>query len=292
MKIKRSASSAVFDTANVIVMVLLAFTTLYPFWNVLALSLAPPVEAEAYGLMFWPKHPTLSGFKHIFNNRHLLNAFRNSLLRTVIGTCVNVFMNCLVAYPLSKKYLTLRNAWTGIIVFTMFFSGGLIPTYLMINNLGMIDSFWVLVIPGAISTYTMIIVRNYFQSLPPDLEESARIEGANEVTILVRIIMPISIPIVATIALWSAVGHWNAWFDAMIYLRSESKMVLQLLLYRLITQGTTEMLSNISPELDYKPTPSIIRSAAIIFTTVPIIMVYPFAQRYFMKGIMIGSLKG
>ena len=291
MKIKQSIPSNIFDVVNVIFMVLFAVTTIYPFWNVFVISISPPAEASAYGLHLWTRNPLLNGYINIINNRHLINSLRNTIVRTLLGCAVNVSLACIVAYPLSKKYLPLRNVWTGIIVFTMFFSGGLIPSYMLVTGISLQDTIWALILPGAIPTWSMIITRNYFQSLPPDLEESARIDGANEMVVLWRVVMPISLPIIATVALWSAVAHWNAWFDALIYIRDEKKMIIQLMLYRMVTQGTNEMMLA-QGDTEFRPTPEIIKAAAIIVTMVPIILVYPFLQRYFMKGIMIGSLKG
>ena len=294
MKIKRSAASAVFDTVNVVCMALLAVVTLYPFWNVFIISISPTAEADAYGLHLWTSHPLLTGYQMVFKNQQMLISLRNTFVRTALGTVVNLALCCLVAYPLSKKYMPLRNVWTSLIVFTMFFSGGLIPSYLLVTGLGLTDTIWSMILPGAIPTYSMILVRNYFQSLPPDLEESARIDGANEIAVLLRIVIPVSVPIIATVALWSAVGHWNAWFDALLYIRTPKKVVMQLLLYRMVIQGTNEHLTQLagSNEAEFKPAVSILKAAAIMVSSIPIICVYPFVQRYFMKGIMVGSLKG
>jgi len=178
----------------------------------------------------------------------------------------------------------------------MFFSGGLIPSYLLIQKLKLNNTIWALVLPSAINTFNMIIVRNYFMSLPEELEDSAKIDGANDIIILFTIILPISTPIIATVALWSAVGHWNAWFDALIYITKEELIVLQVVLRKMIVEGSMQYLETTGSgqvsEIGFQPTPEIIKSAAIIVSSIPIIMFYPFVQKYFIQGIMIGSLKG
>ncbi|MEA4824240.1 MAG: carbohydrate ABC transporter permease [Clostridiaceae bacterium] len=294
---KQSVGEQVFNIANIIFMIILSICTIYPFWNVFITSISPPGEANAYSLHLYTLNPTWQGYQKIMQNAYLLVAYRNTILRTVVGTSVNVFLSCLVAYPLSKKYLPLRNVWTGIIVFTMFFSGGLIPSYLLMKSLNLVGRFWALILPGAIGTYNMIIVRNYFQSLPADIEESARIDGASELRVLLQIVLPISVPIIATVSLWYAVGHWNAWFDAMIYTSSDNLMVLQLLLRKMVIEGSSQYMessgvSAVTDTAEYVMTPSVIKTSAIIVATLPIMCVYPFIQKYFMKGIMVGSLKG
>ncbi|MGI6336584.1 MAG: carbohydrate ABC transporter permease [Eubacteriales bacterium] len=292
---ERSVGEKIFNIANIIFMTFLVFLTVYPFWNVFITSISPVGEANAYSLHLYTLNPTFEGYQKIARNAYLLVAYRNTILRTVVGTAVNVFLSCLVAYPLSKKYLPLRNLWTGLIVFTMFFSGGLIPSYLLMESLGLIGSFWALILPGAIGTYNMIIVRNYFQSLPADIEESARIDGASEMRVLLQIVLPISVSIIATISLWYAVGHWNAWFDAMIYTSSDNLMVLQLLLRKMVIEGSAQYMESsgsIAENAEFTVTPDTIKTSAIIVATVPIMCVYPFVQKYFMKGIMVGSLKG
>jgi putative aldouronate transport system permease protein len=196
------------------------------------------------------------------------------------------------AYPLSKKHFPNRSFWTAIIVFTMFFGGGLIPSYLLVRSLGMYNTIWAMVLPGLISTYNMIIMRNFFMNIPAELEESAKIDGANEFSILFRIIVPVSGPIIATVALWTMVGHWNAWFDCMIYISTTANQVLQLILRRIVLEGTTQLMElNNSLDVGVINTDAV-KSATIMVATIPILLVYPFLQKYFVKGIMIGSLKG
>jgi putative aldouronate transport system permease protein len=207
-----------------------------------------------------------------------------------------MFFTVTTAYPLAKRYFPNRAFWTGLLVFTMFFSGGLIPSYILVRSLGMYNTIWALVLPGLISTYNMIIMRNFFMSIPSELEESARIDGAGEFCVLFRIVVPISGPILATVALWTIVGHWNAWFDSMIYITTGSKQVLQHILRQIILEGTMQVIemNNYAATLD--PSSSVntdaVKAATIMVATVPVLLVYPFLQKYFAKGVMVGSLKG
>ena len=295
---KRSVGEIIFDICNILFMILLAITMVYPFWNIAVKSISTNAAANSPGLHLWTNEPVFEAYRSILHNKYLGTAFRNTIFRTVVGTATNVLLSVIVAYPLSKKYLPLRTLWTTIIVFTMFFGGGLIPSYLINKNLGLVGSWLSWILPGAIGTYNMIIVRNYFQSLPPDLEESARIDGASEMRVLFQIVLPISVPIIATVALWYAVGHWNSWFDAMVYTSRENDLiVLQLLLRRMLIEGTDQHLTSGADgttvqENGFVPTPDVLKCATIMVSSIPIICVYPFVQRYFMKGIMVGSLKG
>lgn len=296
-KIKPRKSEYVFDLFNYLLLITLAVSTLYPFLYILTISLSNGPEATKQGLHLIPSKPTLEAYKTIFEDNVIVKAFFNSIFRTVLGTVINDIMTLTVAYALSKKYLPGRNFFTIFIVFTMFFSGGLIPTFLLIKNLHMMNTIWALVVPGAIATGNMLIARNYFMSLPAELEESARIDGANDARVLVSIILPVSMSIIATISLWYALGHWNAWFDAMIYVTNEKFMVLQLILRRMIVEGSQSLLKlnpnslNIEKQ-GFTPTPEILKAATIMVSSIPILVLYPFVQKYFVKGIMIGSLKG
>lgn len=287
---KRSVGELVFDYSNIVFFILFSLLCIYPFLYMLNISISSGIAAEKYGLNILPKGITLEYYGKMFKTGAVVRGFLNSIERTVLGTVLSVIITTCGAYPLSKKYLPNRNFWTTFILIPMFFSGGLIPTYLLIRSLNIMDTIWVLVLPGAVSTFNLILVRNFMMSLPSSLEESAKIDGANDIVILFRIILPVLKPILATISLWSAVSHWNQWFDALIYISSEKKMVLQVVLYHILTMGTQRLaVGNVTNNIPY---PQITRACIIMITTLPIIMVYPFAQKYFIKGIMIGSLKG
>jgi putative aldouronate transport system permease protein len=292
---KKSLGERAFDTCNVLFLSLFAFSALYPFLDVLSLSFSTPAAANQYGLKLWPSEITLEGYKAVFANPHIWTGYYNTIYRTVLGTFLNVVFTILCAYPLSKKHLPNRNVFTSIIVFTMFFSGGLIPNYLLMKEFGLLDNRLVLILPGLISAFTMIIVRNFFMSLPEEIEESAKIDGANDLRILFTIVLPVSLPIIATISLWYAVAHWNAWFDSLLYITDPSKVVLGNVLRKIVIEGSSQFQSFEQAnggDHQLLVTPDAIKAATIMVATIPIICVYPFIQKYFVKGVMIGSLKG
>ncbi|SHE09944.1 Inner membrane ABC transporter permease protein ycjP [Chlamydia abortus] len=291
---KKSFGEKAFDTFNVIFLTLFAFTAVYPFIDVLVVSFSTPAAANVYGLKLWPKEFSAEAYKAVFDNRMIWVGYYNTVYRTVLGTFLNVIFTVLCAYPLSKKYLPNRNLFTMMIVFTMFFSGGLIPNYLLVKELGLLDNRMALILPGLIAAFSMIIVRNYFMSLPEEIEESAKMDGANDFRVLFSIVLPVSKPIIATIALWYAVAHWNAWFDSLLYISNPEKTVLGNVLRKIVIEGSAQFqqFESYDPTRENAVTPDIIKAATIMVATIPIICVYPFVQKYFVKGIMIGSLKG
>ena len=289
---KRSIGELVFDYSNILFFIIFSLLCIYPFLYMLNISISSGVSSAQYGLNIIPKGVTLEYYVQMFQTGAVLRGFINSVERTALGTVLSLIITTCGAYPLSKKYLPNRNLWTTFVLIPMFFSGGLIPTYLVIRSLPVhiMNTIWVLVLPLAVSTFNLILVRNFMMSLPASLEESAKLDGANDMVILFRIILPVLKPILATIGLWTAVLHWNQWFDALIYITSEKKMVLQVVLYHILTMGAQRLA--VGSVTDNIPYPQITKACIIIITTLPIIMVYPFAQKYFIKGIMIGSLKG
>lgn len=292
---KKSIGEKVFDTANVVFLILFSITAVYPFLNVMSISFSTSSAANAYGLKLWPQEVSLDGYRAVFANKLIWTGYYNTIFRTVLGTFLNVIFSVMCAYPLSKKYLPHRNLFTVFIVFTMFFSGGLIPNYLLIKDLGLLDSRWSLILPGLVAAFTMIIVRNYFMSLPEEVEESARIDGANDMRILFSIVLPMSMPIIATISLWYAVAHWNAWFDSLLYISDPNKAVLGNVLRKIVIEGSSQFQQfeqGFNQNGQATVTPDIIKAATIMVATVPIICVYPFVQKYFVKGVIVGSLKG
>ena len=268
---------------------ILSVTMLYPFLHVTSISLSTPTEALRQGFHFYPKEITFNAWERVLQSNTVWMTMGNTVFRTVVGTVLTIIFLSIGAYPLSKKYLPHRNAFMMIIIVTMFFGGGLIPTYMLIKGLGLINSMWVYVVPGLVSTFSLIVLRNFFMSIPEELEDSAKMDGANEFRVLFSIIIPLSKPVLATLALWSAVGHWNAWFDSMLYIQDQSKIVLQLFLRRLVIANEGDPML---PVPSIEQTPETVKAAIIIFTALPILVVYPFLQRYFVKGVMIGSLKG
>lgn len=291
MYYKKSVGEIIFDVLNYCIMILLIIATLYPFWYVLIASLSNPTAvAQRGGLMLWVEGFTLEAYKMVAQNPNIWSGYQNTAIYVVGGTAVNLFMTTLGAYGLSRRNLYGKGVIMKLIVFTMFFSGGLIPTFLLVRSLGMVDTRWAMIIPGAISTYNMIIMRTAFQGIPVSLEESARIDGANDFTIMWRIIVPLSLPVMAVMTLFYAVGHWNSFFNALVYLRRRELFPLQLILREiLITQSLYEMMTNVVT--DREPIGETIKYATIIVSTVPILCLYPFLQKYFVKGVLIGSLK-
>lgn len=291
-KIKTSMLSRMFDTGNYTFMILLCMATVYPFLFLLSLSFSPGDISFSQIHLIPPKF-TLSNYEKVLTNEFIASGFVNTLIRTVIGTLLTVLLTVFTAYPLSKKYFPNRGFWTAFIVFTMFFSGGIIPSYLLIKSLGMMNSVWALIVPGLVHTFQMIIARNFFMSLPESLEESARIDGANEIRIMFSIVIPLSMPIIATLSLWTAVHHWNAWFDSMIYISDSHKHVLQVVLRRIVLEGTKDMMDlNSFDDKEMIANPETIKATTVMVATIPIILIYPFVQKHFVKGILVGSLKG
>jgi putative aldouronate transport system permease protein len=270
-------------------LVLLSLTTVLPFMQLITISLSTTADINSFGFHIFPKHFYIEGYKMLLAFPLIWSGYINTIVRVVVGTSLSVLLTVFGAYALSKKYLPNRNFWTGFIVFTMYFSGGLIPGYLLVKGMGLRNTLFALVLPGAVSAYNMIITRNFFMNLPESLEESARIDGANDVYILFKIIIPISKAILATITLWYGIGQWNAWFDCMLYMDNQKNFVLQLVLRDLLLTGQQV---DSSGQLDFEMSPDNMKMAAVVVATVPILCTYPFFQKYFVKGVMIGSLKG
>ena len=289
---KLSRGEKIFGVANMVVLAGVGLLCLYPFLYTLSMSLSPAAEASRPGFHLFPRHVTLFSYKMVLSDPSILSGYANTLLRTILGTVLTLVATCVAAYPLSRREMPHRSMITFIIVFTMLFGGGTVTGYLLIKGLGLINTVWALVVPGMISAFNVIIVKNFFQSLPESLVESARIDGAGEWTILFRLYIPLSKPVLATVALWTAVGHWNAWFDAMLYITDDKRQVLQTFLQRIVIQSSTQMIElGVTDTQLMQYTSETIKAATIIVTILPIILVYPFVQKYFVKGIMLGGVK-
>ena len=293
--VSRSKSDLIFDICNFIFIVLFSITAIYPLMYIFSLSMTGGEGASSIQAGFIPRVFSMENYKRVLSAGDIWSGYANTLQRTILGTLTQVTAIILTAYPLSKRYFPHRSKWTAFIVFTMFFSGGLIPNYLLVKGLGLGNSVWAMILPGLIPTYTMIITRNFFMDIPPSLEESARVDGADDFRILWQIILPISKPIIATISLWQIVAHWNAWFDCLLYITDAGKQVLQVILRRIVLLGTQSSVNmeNSTMLNDFSAiNPESVKAATIMVATLPIILVYPFVQRYFVKGVMVGSLKG
>lgn len=292
MRVARSVREIIFDVTNVVMLCLLSIVTLYPFVYVLFASVSIPSEfVQHRGIMLWPRGFSLDSYRMVFENPNLIRSYLNTLFYVTVGTTLNILMTALGAYGLSRRNVMWGSTIMLLIVMTMFFDGGLIPKYLLVKNLGMLDSYWALIIPSAMTTWNLIIMRTSFQGVPVALEESARIDGANDWTILFRIIIPLSLPVIAVMVLFYGVWHWNKWFDALIYLRNRDLFPLQLILREILIQNDTSSMMTSVGGGDRMPVGETIKYATIMVATLPVLLLYPFLQKYFVKGVMIGAVK-
>lgn len=283
-----------FNTANYTFMVLLAAATLYPFLYVLACSFSDPLEVISGRVTIWPRGLSTEAYEIVLGARTLWTAYGNTLFYVAAGTTLNVVMTMLGAYPLSRRTLYGRGLFSFIIVLTMFFGAGMIPSFLLIKTLNLLNTRWAMILPGAVSAWLLIMTRTYIQAnVPDELVEAAQIDGANDVQIMARVVVPVSLPIMAVIALFYAVGHWNEYVSALIYLRDLSLMPLQVVLRQIViaNQVSAEFLQNMD-QVERAWIGESVKHATIIVATAPILFFYPFLQRYFVKGMLIGSLKG
>lgn len=288
--ISRSGNKA-FDIFNYGFLFLFGFITLYPLWYILVVSLSSAEYINAGAVSFWPRGLNIDAYKIVFKNEKIWRSYLNTLLYTGLGTFINVSMTSMCAYALSRKDLYGRKFWTVFVTVTMFVSGGMIPLYFVILKLKMINTMWSIVLPSAISTYNMIVMRTSFESIPMSLTESAYLDGANDIKIFSSIILPLSKPIIATMVLFYAVAHWNSFFPAMLYLNDQSKYPVQVIMRDIVIAGdmtsdSGDVASNINIlATNYK-------YAVIIISIIPILVVYPLLQKHFTKGVMVGAVKG
>lgn len=294
MHIKESIGRKVFNIMNVLTMCILILITLYPLLYVVFASLSESSKLIAHeGLLFRPAGLSLAAYQGVFKNPNILIGYKNTIVVLIAGTTINLVLTIIAAYVLSRKNVLFNGFITMLIVFTMFFGGGMIPTYLVVKALGITDTYWSMLLPGAISTYNMIILRTGFAAIPEALEESAKIDGARHLTIMTRIIVPLAKPTIAVIALYYGVAHWNSWFNAMIYLPKRRDLrPLQLILRGILIENDTKSMSGNIGGGDFESIAETIKYAVIVVATVPILAIYPFLQKYFVKGIMIGAVKG
>lgn len=267
--------------------------TLYPFVYTVSVSFSSTDAVNAHAVWLLPVEPTLEGYKIVLNNKAMYTAFGNSAFYTVVGTVLNLIFTCLAAYPLSRRSFVFRRQLNFLLALTMYFSGGLIPTYILLTRLGFYNSRWVMIIPSLLSAYNVMVLRSAFSELSTELVESAQIDGANDWTILLKIGVPLVKPTLAVLALYYAVAHWNDFFTAQIYLGKTELQPLQLLLRRVLLESSAEMLNNVDARtLNLAAATIQVRYVTIVVATVPILVLYPFLQKYFVKGIMLGAVKG
>lgn len=281
----------IFYVIDYLIIALVIVVTLYPFVFVFSASISNPDALGRGEVWLWPKGLNFQAYRIVMRDKLIWTSYANTIWYVVVGTTFNIILTTLTAYPLSRKSFSARNNIMMFIAFTMFFSGGLVPTYLLVKNLGLINSRWALVIPAGISTWNMIVMRTFFEGIPESLHEAATIDGCSEPGIMVRIFLPLSLPVIAVMILFYAVGHWNSYFPALVYLNDEEKYPLQMLLRKiLIEYNQNSMLEQMMEGREIVG--QAVRYATIIVATVPILLVYPFLQKYFVKGVMIGAIKG
>ncbi len=292
MKIKKSVGDRIFDTFNIAFMALVCFAAMYPIWYILIHSFNNGYDSVQGGMYWWPRKFTIDNYKEVFRNNEIINAFMLSIARTLIATVCHVFFTAMVAYAFLKKELIGRKIYMTMGLVTMFFSGGLIPTFIVIKNLGMFDNFLVYVFPVMFSFFDLIIFQAFFRSIPEALEESAKIDGANSFTIFIKIILPVSKAVVATIVLFNGVFNWNDYFMGIIYTNNDKLHPIQTYLYKMIVTSEASKTSLMSGSVSTTTfTSTSLQMATMFITTVPIMCVYPFLQKHFVKGMLLGSVK-
>ncbi len=293
MVIKETFSDKVFNFFNVLLTILITLIVLYPLIYILSASFSDPMAVMNGEVLLIPVDFTFAGYQKVFQNEDIVTGYLNSIQYTIVGTAVNLVMTVLGAYPLSRKDFYGRNVLTAFFAFTMFFGGGMIPTYLVIQDLGLLNNFWVMILPGAVSVWSMVIVRTFFQSsIPDELREAAVIDGCSNTRLLMTIILPLSIPVLAVITMQYAVGHWNAYFNALIYITDREKYPLQMVLRELLMQSKMDEMMDTEGAVTQQMLAESLKYAVMVVASVPVLLLYPFLQRYFVKGVMVGAIKG
>jgi putative aldouronate transport system permease protein len=290
----KSGGERTFDIILIAISIIILLIIAYPLYFVIIASFSEPEAVLGGNISFWPVGFNLESYKMILNEEKIWIGYKNSILYAVLGTGINLILTTLTAYPLSRKEMPYRNAVTFVITFTMLFSGGMIPIYMVVRGLSLTDTIWAMVIPNAISTYNMLVMKNYFQSnIPEELHEAAAIDGCGHFQSLLRVVLPLSTPIIAVITLFYAVGHWNAFFNAIIYLRDQSLYPLQIILREIMLQNSLEAVGGDMVGMYEKVMRGeTMKYAVILVASAPVLMLYPFVQKYFVKGIMVGAVKG
>ena len=293
MVTKRNLGEKIFDACNIAFLGLLGLVCIYPMLYVIFASLSDPAQLISHtGLLLWPQGFSLEGYKMVFKTPSISTGYLNTAFYVILGTALNIVISCMGAYVLSRKNLYIRSFLTKAIVFTMYFSGGLIPFYLTVHKLGLYNSRLALILPVAINTWNLIVMRTAFSQVPESLEEAARIDGANDFTILFRVFIPVVKSTIAVMILFYAVQHWNSWFNAMIFLRDRPKFPLQLFLREILLEGSTMSSATAgSDDVTNALVALMVKYCTIVVSTLPILCIYPFLQKYFAKGVMIGSVK-
>lgn len=291
---RKTKGEAVFDIANTLIMLIICFITLYPIWYTLVNSFNDGIDAMRGGIYWLPRKFSIQNYVAVFSNSGIITSMLVTVAKTVIGTVVHVFFTAMVAYALSRNDLIGRKFYITLGLITMFFGGGLIPYFLLLKNLGFLDKFSVYIIPAAFSFFDLLIFMAFFREIPQGLEEAARIDGAGDFRIFLKVIIPVSLPVIATIALFHGVYQWNDYFAGMIYINNPNLQPIQTYLYRVVAAaGSNQMMQTAPGGITVRTTTSeSIKLATMVVTTFPIVCVYPFLQKYFVKGMLLGSVKG
>lgn len=289
----KTVPGTIFDVSNYVFLALYGLVAVLPFIYIIAGSFASDAELTERAVFLIPRTFTFAAYEYIFSTNIILRSVWVSVYVTVVGTIFNLLFTVTMAYPLARKALPGRNIFLNMVIFSMLFGGGMIPGYLVVRELKLLDSLWALIIPGAISAFNLIIVKNFFQNMPPELEEAARIDGCSELGVLWKIVLPLSKPVLATFTLFYAVGHWNSFFSALLYINDPLKWPLQVMLRQIVmlSHSAAGDVTSMDPNF-VKPPDQSIKMAVIVIGTVPILLVYPFLQKHFAKGVMLGSVKG
>ncbi|MEK3888449.1 carbohydrate ABC transporter permease [Bacillus sp. FSL K6-3431] len=291
---RRTTSEYIFDNMNVFIMLVICFLTLYPIWYVVVNSLSEGMDAMKGGIYWWPRHFTLDNYKAVFANQGILTSFGVTIAKTIIGTITHVFFTAMVAYALSRKELRGRNIYMFVGIVTMFFSGGLIPYFLLLRDIGLLDNFLVYIVPALFNFFHLIIFVSFFREIPTSLEEAAKIDGASDIKIFLKVVIPLSMPVIATIALFQGVYQWNDYFAGIIFVNDPDLQPIQTYLYKVVAESSSNQMMVNAPGgvMNKSVTSQSIKLATMVVTTLPIVLVYPFLQKYFVKGMLIGSVKG
>ena len=292
MKSKLCFSDILIDIIKVLFLAMVVIVCVYPFWNIFIISINDATDAMRGGLYFLPRILSFNSYIDILSRETFQHSILVTVARTVIGTPLAVLVTSALAYSMSRKELVGRKQLNLLFIFTMYFGGGMVPYYMILKSLGLLNNFLVFILPNLLSVYNMILVRNYIDGMPEAIFESAKIDGANDLVVFFRMVLPLAKPIIMTVALFVAIGHWNSWFDAYLYTNSQDLKTMQSILVEILNQyQTSEAGASAADRMTQSITPDSIRMAATMVTTIPIILVYPFVQKYFVQGIMLGSVK-
>lgn len=293
MRKKNIKDGIAFDVINYSLLFIVAMIMIYPILNVIAISFSDNSAYLKNPMRIWPGNFNLDAFKYVFSNRLILSSYKNTVIITLVGTAIDLLLVTLTAYPLSKKHLKGKKIFMNLIIFTMLFNGGLIPNFYLVRGLGLLDSLWSLILPSLLAAFDIILLKSFLENLPESLEEAARIDGAGELRVLFNIAIPLSKPILATLALFVSVRYWNSFFNAVIYIRTPAKWTLQLVLREVVMASDVQFLAtggNLAEIKDLPP--NNLKYATLLVVILPILCVYPFLQKYFVKGVMVGAVKG